>query len=306
MTGIRWTDAGARHPRGTALMLAIVVIVVLVSLSGLVVHQVMVRAQRSEVVIEDTKAFDAAEAGLDAAIRDLNSGGSGCLGLGWNAGGKTLRVIGKAGFYSGQTKAWDIAVWDDSVGGGGNADCAIDANELKTPAAAGLTGPVVGTGGWDPASSDGVLFAGNSIYDTNQQQGAPVYDRFKSASTGHGTSHDDSNCTCPHWPRPQPREFDFYKHAVTYGDIRFFTFAIPWECDGIDNDGTGPSNDDNSWEKGWYTVWSTGFVNNRRPDGSYGRVYKFSTVETVVKRVFNLSRLAPGSAVEFQIAPYNP
>jgi hypothetical protein len=286
--------------RGTALMLALVVIVLLVGVAGVAMQQVLARAQRSEVVIDDAKAFEAAEAGLDAAIRDLNAGGSGCLGLGWTTNGLALRVIGKPNFFTGQTGAWDIAVWDDSSAGGGNEDCAIDANELKKP-----NFTVIGPGGWDPASSDGVLFAGQ-VYIDNQQQGSPVYDRFKSKTTGHGVSHTDANCNCPHWPRPQPREFDFYKHAVTAGDIRFFTFAIPWECDGIDNDGVGVPNGDDSWEKGWYTIWSTGFVNNRRADGTYARVYRFATVEACVRRVFNLSKLAPGAAVEFQIAPYSP
>ena len=78
---------------------------------------------------------------------------------------------------------------------------------------------------------------------------------------------------------------------MVYGDVRYFTYAVPWKTDGIDNDGNGIVDDDP--EKDWYTIWSTGFSNPATPQG------KFTTVEMIGRRLpvdFNIE-----AALEVQI-----
>src|SRR6185295_15705733 len=73
-------------PRGTALIVAMVIVLLLSGLSASLLMEMTTRSERTEVDAEDVKSFEAAEAGLDAAIRNLNTGGNGCIGLGWTSG----------------------------------------------------------------------------------------------------------------------------------------------------------------------------------------------------------------------------
>ena len=59
-----------RQPRGTALIVAMAIVMILAGLSMVLMNEMRTRAQRSEADGEDVKAFEAAEAGMDAALVD--------------------------------------------------------------------------------------------------------------------------------------------------------------------------------------------------------------------------------------------
>jgi hypothetical protein len=61
------------QPRGTALIIAMVVVLLLASLAAVLANEMVTRAFCIEVDQEDLLAFEAAEAGIDAAINDINS-----------------------------------------------------------------------------------------------------------------------------------------------------------------------------------------------------------------------------------------
>lgn len=61
------------QPRGSALIIAMVIVLLLASLSAVLMNEMITRAYRIEVDQEDLLAFEAAESGIDAAINDINS-----------------------------------------------------------------------------------------------------------------------------------------------------------------------------------------------------------------------------------------
>src|SRR5438045_3571664 len=60
--------AARRSPRGSALIVAAALILLLASLSAVLMNEMVTRSLRTEVAEEDLLAFEAAEAGVDAAI----------------------------------------------------------------------------------------------------------------------------------------------------------------------------------------------------------------------------------------------
>lgn len=215
--------------RGTALIIALAIIVLLAGLATTLLFEMQTRNDRSEADIEDIKSFEAAEAGIDAALMSLNTGGNGCLGIGWSGdangnGFPDSNEVAGGGWYCGPASAWSS-----------NRGC------------------------------DGVVYVGTGFI-------APP-----------GMPTTDSP-----YPRPQPQEFDFYVSAVRMGDIRFYTYAIPWGKDGIDNDSNGKTDAADSGEADWYTIYSTGFSDeylarlSQNPNNPIGR---FTSVEVVARKL---------------------
>lgn len=265
----------ARNERGTALIVAMAIVMVLAGLGAVLMNEIRTRSFRTEVHSEDIKSFEAAEAGLDAALRSLNTFGNGCLGLGWT----------------------DV-----------NSDGEITAQEQAD-------GP--SDGRYKPLKNDNDKYTLASVY-----QDGHSYDEYDASfipprglAKADKTKVYDSSAPLGYimksWPRPQPQEFDFYKHAVTFGDVRYYTIAVSWETDGIDNDGNGltdvnpldPSDETYPYdpgERGWFTIYSTGFSNPATPEG------KFTTVEAVGQRLIFQNSLQLDAALELQIGEYKP
>ncbi|GMV80910.1 MAG: hypothetical protein AMXMBFR7_20940 [Planctomycetota bacterium] len=84
-----WLQTAGRPPRGTALIVAMVIVMLLTGLATSLLLEMQSRSERTEADSEDIKAFEAAEAGLDAAIRSINTGGTGTIGIGWNGDGNS-------------------------------------------------------------------------------------------------------------------------------------------------------------------------------------------------------------------------
>ena len=285
------TDAffPSRSQRGTALIVAMAIIMLLAGLGTVLLMDMSSRSKRAEGDAEDVKAFEAAEAGLDAAIMRINADQCPCVGLGWRVAPTppnptteldiTRGILIPARISAGVPSpggTWQIGRWKDTVQRNG----LVDLGEW-TPV---ITSDVT-AGGWVPAM-DNQPFPETGGY--KRPIGAWAADKFGS--------------TINPWPRPQPSEFNFYAHAMTYGDVRYFTYVIPWASDGIDNDRDGNIDGagNSKTEVDWYTIYSTGFSNPSTPEG------KFITVEASVQRANFKNTFDVDSALEFQVAPYKP
>ena len=243
------------------LIVVMVIVFVLAGLSTSLLMASRTRADRTEADKEDVKSVEAAEAGLDAAIANLNAGGTGCLGIGW---------------YSTNNPAdADYATLSEGKEG-------VDVNGDGFPNSA-----EVAAGGWyvtdkDGGGRDNVAYSadGYTPPPSKEQEDQP-------------------------WARPQPAEFDFYTHAKTFGDVRYYTYAVPWGSDGIDNDGANGVDDEE--EEGWYTIYSTGFSSeylSRFSVDANSPLGKFTTVEVIVEQLE--AEFEVKAALDFIVAPFVP
>ncbi|MCZ7647699.1 MAG: hypothetical protein M5U26_20990 [Planctomycetota bacterium] len=248
----RWISRkNGRADRGTALIVAMVIVLLLAGLATSLLMEMQVRSKRVEADSEDAKAFEAAEAGLDWAMRDLNTGGTGTIGIGWN--------------------------------GDTNGNGLPDDNEVQT-------------GGWH-VSNQGTRTANpNGPWGCDGAGFYPVTDPRRPKTAAFMNQFRQKDGTVKRNPRPEPAEFDFYTHSRVFGDVRFYTYAISWENDGIDNDGNGliDGNDPDN-ERLWYTIYATGFSNPATPDG------KFITVEAIARKVVTQNKLILDAALELQV-----
>ncbi len=256
----------SRRIRGTALIVAMAIVMVLAGLSMVLLNEMRTRAFRTEVDGEDVKAFEAAEAGMDAALRSLNTGGSGCLGLGW--ADSNIRPVNRSG-------AWELGHWTD----GGTMDGDMSIGEVAV-----IGSGEVSAGGWQPGV-DGTPYTAVGYV---RPEGMAVSNTFRTQGSAVDTAY----------PRPEPTEFDFYKHTIVFGDVRYFTYAVAWALDGVDNDGNGQVDD--AAEQDWYTVWATGFSNPATPQG------KFVTVEAITQRLSWDASFQVDAALEVQVDEFKP
>jgi hypothetical protein len=60
------------QPRGNAVLIAMILVLLLAGMSVILSNQMLERSMRTRIAEEDLLAFEAAEAGLDAAINDIN------------------------------------------------------------------------------------------------------------------------------------------------------------------------------------------------------------------------------------------
>lgn len=223
----------SRHPRGTALIVAMAIVMILAGLSAVLMNEVRTRSFRTEVNSEDVKSFEAAEAGIDAALRSLNTDGNGCVGLGWTD-------------VDGDGK---ITLWEQA-GGPNDGRFKPVANSGYAKWGGMPNGDILRDGKyWSEVDAAFMAPRGLPVQDKYRQNGGQVFNL----------------------PRAQPQEFNFYRHAVTFGDVRFFTYVIPWDNDGVGNDGNGVMDENDAGETDWFTIYSTGFSNPPRLKASSRR-----------------------------------
>jgi hypothetical protein len=266
--GMDWVSG--RHPRGTALVLAMTVIILLASLAVVLVTEMDVRSDLVEVDLEDMKAFEAAEAGVDAALADINA----------------------APVYQ--------PLMTDLTATGRRASCGIQPNPqaqdpfapagsmpLTSPAPASLPINVhirqyadgrkpgcIGTAGWT---------ANNDF----NRDGRPTW---KSVAFANSLNAGDTNrYFCEPNITPQ-----------VLGDAAFFTYVVDWFHDGQDDDGDGVA--DNRAERNKYTIYSTGIHLGRWRNGitEAGRVV---TLEVNVQALDDEDFPFPSAALEMQVKP---
>src|ERR1041385_8994686 len=60
------------QPRGNAILIAMILVLLLAGMSVVLSNQMLERSMRTRIAEEDLLAFEAAEAGIDAAVNDIN------------------------------------------------------------------------------------------------------------------------------------------------------------------------------------------------------------------------------------------
>jgi type II secretory pathway pseudopilin PulG len=228
-----------RQERGTAMIVAMAVVLLLASLSTVMMSEMVTRSTRVEVQQEDMLAFEAAEAGVDAAINDIN-----------------------------QTPTIPL-VWNGTPVKTANDRPVVIHDPARKPGC-------LGTRNWNK-NVDDLLPAG--------PRGANYVARPTWKSVPIGGIFHDTNIT------PQ-----------SLGDVAFFTYAVDWLSDGVDNDGNGLIDDPN--ERNKFTIYSTGIHRGMVKTGTTqtGRII---TVQVIVQAKDRDLPALPSGPLELQIKPRN-
>jgi hypothetical protein len=271
------------HPRGTALVLAMTLIILLGSFAAVLVSEMDMRSDLVEVDLEDMKAFEAAEAGIDAALADIN------LSPAYQPR-MTGAVAGNPAGSAERRASWGIQPNPTAQ----DPLCPAGSTPLKAPdpkpypiyvhvrqRADGTKPGCLGTSDWTP----------NNDYNLD---GRPTWKSV--AFRNLKTPSDPNYYFCEPHVVPQ-----------ILGDAAFFTYAIDWFHDGVDNDrdGFGPggaSVADNRAERNKYTVYATGIHVGRFRNGitEAGRVV---TLEVNVQAMDDELFPFPSAALEVQVEP---
>jgi len=251
--------------RGSALLIAMVVVLLLAGLCTLLVGEMSFRAKRVEIDLEDMKAFEAAEAGIDAALHDINSSPvyqPYMESIAPNAKVKSdgvLNSLGSITMFSGVPL----------VGPSSNKPLTVHVTKKSDGSKPGC----LGTSNWRPGTS----------LDDKDGNGRPTWCSERTLNFNGVAAYCEPNIQ-PH-------------HT---GHVAFFTYAIDWFQDGIDNDGDGAIDDRN--ERNKYTVYSTGIHRGISQNGvtESGKVV---TIEVIVQAMDRDGEQLPHGAVEIQIKP---
>lgn len=232
-----------RAPRGSALIVAMAIVILLASLCTVLMTEMLTRSTRVEVQKEDLLAFEAAEAGVDAAINDINQ--------------SPTIVLVRNGAVVKTENGIPIAVHDPANKPG-----------------------CLGTKSWRPDADD-ILPGGP------RPSGYIARPTWKTVQTVPTTGGEPI----------------FHENNITpqiLGDVAFFTYAIDWLNDGIDNDSNGVVDDVN--ERNKYTIFSTGIHRGMLKSGSTdaGRIV---SVQVVVQAKDKDIPAIPSGPLELQIRP---
>jgi hypothetical protein len=269
-----------RQARGTALIVAMAVVFILASMCTVLMNETLMRTRHVAVDLEDIRAFEAAEAGIDAAIGEINR----CF--------LKRLVVGGVGVTSPDGRP--VYIHDPSLKPG-----------------------CIGTKNWKaPKSGDNGDDLLPAVKPSSGYVPRPTWQTIGVPISGTFVFHD---------PNIVPQ---------ILGDVSFFTYAIDWLYDGIDNDdrarsglpsgpyavtdsaGTVTNNDgtDKNFngvmedteidigERNKYTVYSTGIHKGVQRNGATqeGRVV---TIEVVVQAKDVDLPLIDTGPLQLQIAP---
>jgi hypothetical protein len=233
------------EPRGGALIVAMVIVLMLAGMSAVLMSEIHTRSLRFEVNLEDIKAFEAAEAGIDAALNDINRSAV------------EQPEINGVPLVSPDGKP--VTVHVQMLPDGRRPGC-------------------LGTKDWEA----------NPDNDWNND-GKPNWKSTAIRETKDGTGK--IMATYFHEPGIVPQ---------VIGDVAFFTYAVDWLHDGVDNNGNGQIDD--ATERNKYTVYSTGIHKGIAKSGvtEEGTVV---TVEVILQASDMDIPALPGAALELQVAP---
>jgi hypothetical protein len=190
-----------RPERGTALIVAMAIVLLLASLSSVLMNEMMSRSTRVEVQQEDMLAFEAAEAGIDAAINDINQS-------------KTILLVDRNGKQVVTDTGIPLRVYDPAFKPG-----------------------CLGTKNWNPGTDD-ILPGGIRPPGYIPR---PTWKTVATKATTGAEIFNEPNIT------PQ-----------ILGDVAFFTYAVDWLTDNVDNDGKNGKDIDDVSERNMFTIYSTG------------------------------------------------
>lgn len=263
---------GDSAARGSALIVALAIVLLLASISTVLVMEMGTRAKRVEVDLEDIKAFEAAEAGIDAALHDINSSPvyqpkmSGTLSTSSRVSPGILSANGTMPACTG------IPLTGPDSGKPLTVHVARKADGTKPGC--------LGTSTWTLAND----LDGNARPTWRSLQ-------MRSASGSPFT-----------FVNGQPRYCEDNIVPEALGSVAFFTYVIDWFHDGTDNDGDGTIDDRN--ERNKYTVFSTGVHRGIRQSG-VTEAGKVVTLEVMAQALDKDFEQLPHGALEVQIKPRN-
>jgi len=288
MTG-RAQQNGSNRPEGSALIVALAIVLLLASVSTVVVMEMSTRARNVEVDLEDIKAFEAAEAGIDAALHDINS----------------------AVVY--QPKMYDAAMTrrDPNCLGQLNADGSM-------PAYSGYA--LVGPNSGKPITVHVARKASTNCDPNCSRPGCLGTSLWTAADDLDGNGR-------PTWSSQPLNEMDAYHHVIrdghgnphklhhlsgalrycedhivpqSLGNVAFFTYAVNWFHNGVDDDNDGVV--DGHAERNKYTIYSTG-IHRGLVQSGVTEAGKAVTIEVIVEAMDKDFEQLPHGALEVQINP---
>jgi len=249
------------QPRGSAVIIAIVLVLLFSGLSVVLMNEMISRSLRVQIAEEDLLAFEAAEAGIDAAINDINQSPTVPL----NIGGVQVYTNDGHPIYVHQ---WSY-----------DGNPANRANWIRPGC--------LGTQYWMPACKAGSPLVPVPPTDPNFDPrdnlipsgpvGSDYVSRpmWKSFPTGTFVPviPFNSNPTGPNMAHEN------YITPLSLGDTAFFTYAIDWLHDGKDNNPFPgqPATIDDPSERNKYTVYATGIHLGVKKAG----ISEFGTVVTI-------------------------
>lgn len=280
----------AVRAKGSALIVAMAIVVLLASMCVVLLNEMRTRSTRAQVELEDIKAFEAAEAGVDAAIQDINSTRT-----------VPLMINGKVVL---SPDKHPINVHDPSLQPG----CL----GTRTQTDPGTGTVVAGSRDWKPPSPrNSTSNLGDDIYPIGPRPvnyiprpnwlNQPMLDASGNMMTdaaGNPRFHEDGIV------------------PVSLGDVAFYTYTIDWLWDGIDNnvngrgadldgDGQVTGMEIDPTERNKYTIFSTGIHRGLVKAGvtEEGRVI---TVEVNIQAIDSSQPVLPTGPLEQQIKPKVP
>lgn len=274
---------GNTQPRGSALIVALALVALLASLSSVLMTEMTTRAKHVEVDLEDIKAFEAAEAGIDAALNDINSSPV------YQPYMAPPAIVVK-GVSQPQSNARRVSNGELTTSGS-----LMSGNTYGVP----LVGPDSGK----PLT----------VHIARKADGTKPGNL--GTSNWNATANDIDGNNRPTWRSLQLRSSSgaqqfFANGSVRYcednivpqslGNVAFFTYAVDWFHDGIDNDGDGNSDDRN--ERNKYTIYSTG-IHRGITQGGVTEAGRVVTVEVNVQALDRDFEQLPSGALEIQIKP---
>jgi Tfp pilus assembly protein PilX len=288
---------GNTQPRGSALIVALALVALLASISSVLMTEMTTRAKHVEVDLEDIKAFEAAEAGIDAALNDINSApvyqpymsgpaviingvsqpsgtatrqGNGMLDSSGNLMSGNTSGVPLVGLTSGKPLTVHVAKKADGVKPG-----SLGTSSWVAPTY--TSGHVRTNSGDDIDGNDRPTWRALQMLDVNRA----------GMTFGNG----------------RPRYCEDHIQPQALGNVAFFTYAIDWFHDGIDNDGDGIADDRN--ERNKYTIYSTGIHRGISQSG-VTETGKVVTIEVNVQALDRDYLQVPNGPLEIPIKPRAP
>ncbi|HYG76563.1 MAG TPA: hypothetical protein VEK08_16280 [Planctomycetota bacterium] len=277
------------------MIVAMVLVMLLATLSTVIVNEMTIRAKHVEVDLEDIKAFEAAEAGIDAALCDINS----CPIYQPRMTGPTTRddgtlIIPEPSRDKNNSRGFLYENGQPTNAANPNGGVALVTPMSKKPITVhvarkrdGTFPGCIGTTQWVESiiAVDGTRTKTSNTFDLVQE--SPRRPTWKSAPLR------SSNGADLRFPDGTLRYCEDGIVPQALGKVAFFTYAIDWFHDGIDNDLDGVVDDKN--ERNKYTIYSTGIHRGLSQSG-VTQSGKVVTIEVVVQaQDKNIEIFTPGA-----------
>jgi len=281
------------------MIVAIFIIALLASMSTVLVTEMSIRARHVEVDLEDIKAFEAAEAGIDAALFDINASPT-------YAPYMDTQLITSPPTYPAEPapnarRTSNGIMIDGALASGNTTGYKLVGPQTKKPIKIHITRKAdggkpgcLGTTNWipPPRDSSGNRSSNGSDIDGNDRP------TWRSLPLKDSSGNELSYTSGPLAGRKRYCEDGIVPQSL--GSVAFFTYAVDWFHDGTDNDGDGVIDDRN--ERNKYTIYSTGIHRGITQSG-VTEAGKVVTVEVVVQALDKDRFVFTPSALRIPIGP---